>query len=294
MKRRDFIKNTLLSTGVLTSGQLLAQENKSKPEIAIFTKPFQHLSYTDFSDLMAEIGISSVELPVRPKGHIEPEEVSEELPKMVEALKKNNLKISILASGINSINSPSVESTLKTAKALGIRQYRMNYFKYDLKKAIIPQLENFRAQVKDLVDLNKDLGVQAIYQNHSGTNYFGAPLWDLHWLLKSFDPKYIASAFDIGHATSDGGKSWQIQQKLLEPYIAAVYVKDPIWVNKKSSWVPLGEGQVSRKFFDNVKKSGFGGTYSLHVEYLSHKDHKLTPKFVEAFKKDIKVLKTWI
>lgn len=294
MKRRDFLRNSILTAGAVSSGSMWAQEKGSSPDIAIFTKPFQHLTYADFSDLMAEIGVNSVELPVRPKGHIEPQAVADELPKMVEALKKNGVKISILASGINSLDSPNVEQTLKTAKALGITQYRMGYFKYDLKKPIIPQLENFKAKVKDLVALNKEIGVQAIYQNHSGTNYFGAPLWDLYWVLKNFDPKYIGSGFDIGHATADGGMSWQIQHKLLEPYIAAVYVKDPLWSNKKASWVPLGEGQVKDKFFKNVKKSGFSGTYSLHVEYISHKDHSLTPKFIEAFKKDLKALKGMI
>ncbi|MCM8543116.1 MAG: sugar phosphate isomerase/epimerase, partial [Lentisphaeraceae bacterium] len=239
MKRRDFIKSSMFVAGALTSSELFAQDSQSNPDIAIFTKPFQHLNYTDFSDLMAEIGVSSVELPVRPKGHIEPEAVAEELPKMLEALKKNNLQVSILASGINSINSPNAEQTLRTAKSLGISQYRMAYFKYDLKKAIIPQIDNFRAQVSDLVAMNKEIGIQAVYQNHSGKNYFGAPLWDLYSVLKDFDPKHIGLGFDIGHATTDGGKSWPIQQKLLEEYTAAVYVKDPLWVNKQPSWVPL-------------------------------------------------------
>ena len=208
MKRREFLRNSMLAAGAASTSSMWALEkSSSKTDIAIFTKPFQHLSYEDFADLMAEIGIGSVELPVRPKGHIEPTAVVDELPKMVEALKKNGLKVSILASGINSLNSPNVENTLRTAKELGIIQYRMSYFKYDLKKAIIPQLENFKAQVKDLVALNKELGVKAIYQNHSGAKYFGAPLWDLYWVLKNFDPKYIGSGFDIGHATVDGEKS---------------------------------------------------------------------------------------
>ena len=294
MKRRDFIRNSILGASALSCTNLLAEKKASKPEVVIFTKPFQHLSNTEFADTVAAIGADGVELPVRPKGHIKPEEVEDKLPKMVAALKKNNLKVGILASGINSLKSPNVEKTLRTAKALGIKQYRLSYFRYDLKSPIIPQIENFKAQIKDLVDLNKEIGIQAVYQNHSGSNYFGAPLWDLHYMLKSFDPNYLASGFDIGHATTDGGKSWEIQHKLLEPYISSVYVKDPLWANKKAGWVPLGEGQVKEKFFHNVKKSGFQGNYSLHVEYISHKDHSLTPKFVEAFTRDVKTLRSYI
>ena len=294
MKRRDFLVNSMIAGAAFAAGNVSAQSKPGKNEIAIFTKPFQHLNYADFSDLIADIGADSVELPVRPKGHIEPAAVEEELPKMAEALKKNGKRIAILASGINSLKSPNVEKTLRTAKALGIEKYRMSYFKYDLKKPIPPQLENFKAQIADLVALNKEIGIQAIYQNHSGKNYFSAPLWDIYTVFKQFDPKYLGVGFDIGHATTDGGKSWPIQQKLLEPFTKAIYVKDPLWNNKKHNWVPLGQGQVSREFFKNVKKSGFNGPYSLHVEYLDHNDHSNHKKFVESFKKDLATLKSMI
>jgi len=145
-----------------------------------------------------------------------------------------------------------------------------------------------------LVAMNQEIGVQALYQNHSGANYFGAPLWDLFSVLKDFDKKYIASAFDICHAAAESGKCWEIQQNLLKPYTAAVYVKDFTWNKQQYQKMPLGAGNVKKKFFDNVKKSGFAGPYSLHVEYFSHKDKSATPKFVEAFKKDLKTLKALI
>jgi len=170
----------------------------------------------------------------------------------------------------------------------------MSYYKYDLKKPILPQIENFKAQVKDLVAMNKEIGIQALYQNHSGSNYFGAPLWDLYSVLKGFDKKYIASAFDICHAAAESGKCWEIQQNLLKPYTAAVYVKDFTWNKQEYQKKALGEGNVKKKFFDNLKKSGYAGPYSLHVEYFSHKDKALTPKIVQAFKKDLKTLKALI
>ncbi|MCM8530182.1 MAG: sugar phosphate isomerase/epimerase [Lentisphaeraceae bacterium] len=291
MNRRHFVRNSLLASAALSSVNLFAANSVASHDIALFTKPFQHMSYSDFADTIKEIGATSVELPVRPKGHIEPSAVVEELPKMIDELKKRDLKVSILASGINSIDSKDAESTLKTAAALGIRQYRMSYFKYDLKKPIPPQLEDIRAKLKDLVPMNREIGIQGIYQNHSGKNYFGSPLWDVYTLFKGFDKKDLGIGFDIGHATAEGGKSWPIQQKLLEDRIAAVYIKDPHWQNKKMNWVPLGEGQVKKEFFDKVQASGFKGTYSLHVEYLDHRKKENIPKFIQAFKNDVKTLK---
>ena len=93
---------------------------------------------------------------------------------------------------------------MKAAVEAGISQYRMSYYRYDLKKAIKPQLSDIKAKLVDLADMNKDIGIQAIYQNHSGSSYFGAPLWDLHACLQGIDKTYVAAAFDIGHATVDG------------------------------------------------------------------------------------------
>lgn len=292
MNRRNFLQNSLMSTAAFAASTPAFSKTKDRAnEFAIFTKPFQHLNYNDFADLMAEIGVDGVELPVRPKGHIEPAAAEEEIHKMVEELKKRNIKISLLASGINSVDSSAAETTLKAAVTAGIPQYRMSYFKYDLKRAIQPQLDDIKAKMKDLADMNKDIGIQAIYQNHSGAQYFGAPLWDLHTCLKGIDKKYIAAAFDVGHATVESGRAWGIQQKLLEDKTAAIFVKDYLWQGKTLKKVPLGSGMVNRKFFDNVKKSGFVGTYSLHVEYFDTKDPKALPAFRDAFKKDLAILK---
>ena len=190
MNRRAFLQNSLVSTAAFAASNTAFSQTKNKlNEFAIFTKPFQHLSYSDFADLMAEIGVDGVELPVRPKGHIEPVSAAEEIPKMVEELKKRNIKISLLASGINSVDSSAAEATLKAAAEAGIKQYRMSYFKYDLKRTIQPQLDDIKTKMKDLADMNKEIGIQAVYQNHSGAQYFGAPLWDLHNCLKGIDKK---------------------------------------------------------------------------------------------------------
>lgn len=291
IQRQTFLK--VASLGTLASTlPLMANENASQ-KVCIFTKPFQHLSYEQLAEVMVELGSPGLELPLRPKGHIEPEKAADELPKMVEVLKKHNLSITIAATGINSVDSPHAESTLKVAKSMGIQHYRMGYHKYDLKKNIPAQLANIKAMMKDLTDMNKDIGIQGLYQNHSGDRYFGAPLWDLYEVLKDLNPKFMASAIDLGHTTVEGGKSWPIQLQLLKPHIQSIYVKDPIWENKKTVWKPLGEGQVSPKMIKTLKDFRVPGPVSLHVEYMSHKDHGNFEKFKAAFKRDLKTLKSW-
>ena len=51
MNRRAFIQSSVLSTTALAaSANLFGQAKASKNEFAIFTKPFQHLNFSDFAD----------------------------------------------------------------------------------------------------------------------------------------------------------------------------------------------------------------------------------------------------
>ena len=170
----------------------------------------------------------------------------------------------------------------------------MAYHRYDLKKPIAPQLNNIKSKLKELEAMNKEIGIQALYQNHSGKYYFGAPLWDVYQTFQGLDPNYLGLAFDTGHTTIEGGKSWPIEYQLLKPFIQSVYVKDPTFKDGKFGWAPLGEGIVSKQMYSGIKKDKIQGPINLHVEYLSHKDPANEPKFKEAFKRDIKKLRTLI
>ena len=143
---------------------------------------------------------------------------------MMAALKKRGLEMTIMASGINNADDKLNIQQLQVAAQLGIKRYRMGYHKYDLKKPVLNQMNELRPVLKNLVALNKELGLQAIYQNHSGSNYVGAPLWDLHELFKAHDPAHLAVGFDMSHATAEGTRAWPLHANLLRPRIGALYV----------------------------------------------------------------------
>jgi sugar phosphate isomerase/epimerase len=262
--------------------------------ICVFTKPFQSLSYDELADRIAALGVDGIEVPVRDKGHIQPAEVPDELPKMVEALKKRRLEITILTSDIHRVDQPHAEATLRTAAKLGIQRYRMRYYRYDLRRPILDQLAEIRPMVKDLVALNHELGISAVYQNHAGPTILGAPLWDLHALIQDYPIAQIGSAFDIRHATVEGGQCWPIQLKLLLPHINAVCVKDFRWDGRRPDNVPLGEGRVDRRFFALLRESDYRAPISLHEEYLDHRDPKLVPEHLAAIRRDLDTLRTWL
>lgn len=254
-------------------------------EFCTFTKPLQELSFDECSRIVAAAGYQGVEAPVRPKGQVLPERVEEDLPKLMHALAKHELKMTILTSRINEVSKEQyTETLLRTAAKQGIKRFRMGYYYYDLNQPIRPQIADFRARLKDLVALTDELGIKPIYQNHSGKKYFGAPIWDLYEVLSDYQPDQVGVAFDIGHAFVEGAKAWPLNFSLIRPYIDTIYIKEPHWHNNQLDWGPIGEGALDKGFFEILKRDKkFVGPISVHVEYLKRD----VPRVIPALKSNL-------
>lgn len=298
--RRQFLHSAALSAASLALGSTAqaAEKAKTRHTLCAFTKHLQGLSFDQIADIAAEVGLDGIEAPVRPKGHVEPEKVTEDLPKFMEALKKRNLEMTILTSGINQVSKEqNTEEVLRTAKALGIQRFRMLYFKYDLKKPIQAQLDEWKPLIKDLIQLCSEIGIQPLLQNHSGKDYFGAPIWDAWSLMKDYTPQQWGFAVDAYHTTVEAGLSWPIDTALIGDHVQALYFKDVKWLSPgKAEGVPLGTGLVSKEFATTLLKRGFTGPISLHTEYMVGQTS--SPEFVKdsiaAYKRDLAVMKEWI
>lgn len=276
---------------------VLAGPAKRPNKLCFFSKHLQGLPYDDIASLTAEMGVDGIEAPIRPKGHIDPEHVEVELPRFVEAMKKQGREITIMTSGINEVSEAQrTEKVLRTAAALGIRRYRMNYYKYDLTRPIWPQLDEIRPRIRDLVALSKEIGIQPLFQNHSGKDYVAAPIWDMYSIMREYPAEQFAFAFDILHATVEGGLSWPIDANLVADHLGAVYFKDFRWNGRRSETCPLGEGQVSPDFAKLLVKRGYTGPISLHLEYLkgNPKDPGVLKQFRAAHLRDVKLLSEWM
>lgn len=278
----------------LLGGHLLAAaKDKPRNKIIAFTKPFQKASPTEIADIVAEVGWDGVECPVRPKGQIEPERVEDELPRFVEAMKKVGREVTMLTTGIKTL-TPEAEKVLRTAAKLGIRRYRLSFWNYNPAKPVAEHIAEVRAATNELAALNKELGICGAHQNHSGANFFGAPIWDIYEAVKDCDPKYFGICFDIGHARIEGGLSWPVEMRLTRSYFTAVFVKDYIWKKTekgwRNEWCPLGEGMVPPEFFKLLKQSNYDGPISQHHEYEIGEGRAM----IDALKKDLAVLKGWL
>ncbi len=299
LSRRDFLASAAVAASVLALGPrpaFAAEPATAKlrwPLIA-FSKPFQKLTAEATADFVADIGWDGIECPIRAKGQIEPERAPDELPAFTAALRRRGRDLFIATTDLTTVGQKHGETVLRACAKNGIKRIRLGVWKYDLNRSPADQLREIAPALKDLAAACKDLGLQAGFQNHSGRNYVGAPIWDVFSLIRDLNPAHIGMCFDIGHATIEGGLSWPIEAKLIAPFYTAVFVKDFNWKKTAkgwdAAWCNLGDGMVNPAFFTELKKSPYTGPICQHHEYELGDPAQMAAHM----KKDLQVLKGWL
>lgn len=307
LSRRELLAGTAAGLAMMPLAGITGksfQPNKKKFQICIFSKHLQWLDYDGMAQTAAELGFDGVDLTVRRGGHVLPERVEDDLPKAVEAIKAAGIKPLMMATDINDPDDPNTEKILRTASALGIPYYRLGKYRYTDDKSIVSTLKESKPKIRDLAAMNKHFNIHGDYQNHAGSRYVGAPVWDLWELIKDLDPKYIGCQFDIRHATVEGGQAWPLHLKIISTWIKTLAIKDFVWEKQKNKWqavnCPLGKGAVDfAGYIKLLKQLSIAGPVSVHYEYdlggANHGATKLTmekEKVLTAIRRDLEFLKT--
>ncbi|WP_339714226.1 TIM barrel protein [uncultured Kriegella sp.] len=309
--RREFVK---LSASALVATPLIRISNpfyenatslNDDVEVHIFSKHLQFLDYNGMSEVAAQLGFDGIDLTVRPKGHVLPERVKDDLPQAALAMRKFGLKTRTMTTNVLDVTNKEQILVLETASNLGFTHYRTGWLDYPIDRTIAESQTIFGQQFKNVARLNKQLGLIGGYQNHAG-NHVGAPIWDLPPILKEADEAHMGCQYDIRHAVVEGGSSWELGLRLIQPFIKSIVIKDFKWGTVDGKWqpinTPLGEGMVDfPRYFSLLKKYGINVPISLHLEYdlggAEHGAAELTIKKEEVFrymKKDLAFLReTW-
>jgi sugar phosphate isomerase/epimerase len=294
LDRRSFLHRAAAAGACLAlNGAAVAAPTPPAQRYAFcaFTKYLQSLNFVKLAETIANAGFQGVEAPVRDGGHFNLEAAPDKLPELADALQQRGLAITILTTDVLRADQPHVERALRTAAGLGITRYRLGFYRYDLKRPVIRQLDELRPILKDLAALNRELGLQGVYQNHSGADMVGATLWDIYRLIEDLSSDDVAIAFDIRHATIEAGLAWPAIFNAMCDRIAAVFVKDFQWKNTAAEHVQLGKGRVDRKFFSMLETSDFSGPISVHVEYLRS---ATAQDNATALRDDLVTLRGWL
>lgn len=275
--RRDFTK--IAALGVAATPFLNFQNGYARNlmstsndlEVHLFSKHLQFLNYDEMSKAAADIGFEGLDLTVRRKGHVLPENVKEDLPKAVSAMRKHGLSVKMMSTNVWDAKDTVNKNVIETAGELGFTHYRTDWLKYPEDTSIEESQLLFGKQARKLEQLNKKNGLIGGYQNHAGKNV-GAPIWDLIPILEVTNGKNFGCQYDIRHAVVEGAGSWELGLKKILPYINSIVIKDFKWGNKNGKMklvnVPLGEGMVDFKhYFSILKRNNINVPVSLHLEY---------------------------
>lgn len=279
MNRRELLQAGLAAvvSGSATVIAADSPEKKSVPiqdRVCLFTDLLDDFgrSYAEVAKMLRQLKVAGPDLTVRGGGVVPPEQVTDELPKAAAAFREQGLSIPMLSTGILSAKDPVARATLTAMGKLGIRYYKLGYYRYGDLKQWESQLETTRRELAELALLGEAAGVEAGFHNHAGPTVGGA-MWDLGNMLLTLNPKWIGSYFDPAHATIEGGEhAWKLGFHRLAGRFKMIAIKDFIWEkvdgNWKPRWCPLGEGMVRwSEFFAMLAAVPFEGPISLHVEY---------------------------
>ena len=275
----------------------------------MFSKHLQTMSVREAGKTIKSLGFSGVELTVRPGGHILPDNVGEDLPRAVEELRAEGLEVPAIVVEIHNRSQEYSEAVCKAAGKVGAKELRTASHRYRGFGTIREQIAAAQKDAKDLEALGKEYGVRLCIHCHSG-DFLSGQGATLANIIDDTDPKHVGVSLDVGHLTTEGGKSgWKQSIDLLQNRVGIVAVKSFGWFHepdpksKELTWipklVPLEEGNVRwRQAFELLRQVGWDADgqslVSIHSEYQGGGSWRSldVPELVEQTRKDFAYLKT--
>lgn len=260
--------------------------------LCIFSKHMARFGWDELGATASRLGFEGVDLTVRPKGHVAPERVAEELPKAVEAIRRHGLEVPMVTTDLKDASDPAAKPTFAAMQALGIRLYKPGYWSYASEPRVESTVGAIRRRLEGLLALGRDYGVAAGLHNHSG-RYFGCAIWDYREILRGVPPERAGYYFDPGHAVIEGGLfNWRVSLDVVLGRMKMSAVKDFVWERSggrwRVLWRPLGEGMVPwEEVFSAYARAGFQGPLSLHLEYAGGDDLGSIGRDLEYLKRQV-------
>ncbi len=273
----------------------------------MFSKHLQGIPLEEAAERVREAGITALDLTVRPGGHVEPAVARDALPAVVELLARFDMRIGMITTNILDATEPHTHDILTTAAALGIRHYKLGYYRYKGFGTLRAQRSEIIARLRDLVALNIELGIHAGFHNHPD-DFFGASVWDIDHVLTGLDPRAIGVYFDPSQATIEGGSGgWLMGLDLVQERLTMLAVKDYRWADGKHRYagarrhsievVPLSLGNTPWPQVIAILNSiDFHGPISFHAEYqgaFSWQDLSVS-EVIRQTARDIALFRQWI
>jgi sugar phosphate isomerase/epimerase len=277
--RRAFLAATASLTASLVLPQamervlppLAARAGRFGGPFCLFSKHLPDLGWADMGAEVKRAGFDGVDLTVRPRGHVLPERVREDLPVALRQIREHGLVVPMITTSLVSADHPTARPILATAGREQVAFFKPGYYRYAFVD-VPAEIGAVARQVRALSALAAECGVQLGFHNHAGA--MGAAIWDIEPVIGQLDARWVGYYFDPRHSVAEGGvAAWKVATHLVATRIKMVAVKDFYWEKRADGrWgptdCPLGEGMVDWPSFCRILAGvRFQGPVSVHLEY---------------------------
>lgn len=252
MDRRDFLTMSGAAIAVASLPKsALAQSGAAsaapaKLRLDAYSRTLHWLrTPSEVADACHQIGNPSIDLTVRPgSGHVDPAKVTTDLPVFVKGLRAGGIEVSMIAPNITEAEDQYAEATLDAASSLGIHHYWWGTFRFDETQPYWPQLDALKPKVEKIAKLNEKYGMKGMAHPRDGAASVSGAFFDLLYVLKNFDPRWVSFQYDTHHLLQAFDSGWVQQLRLGTPYIGGFVWKD-VMIEPASSPNPDDEWRAA-------------------------------------------------
>ena len=201
----------------------------------LFSKHLPELNWSDLGRAVKDAGFEGVDLTVRPGGHVLPERAADDLPRAIEALTAQGVKVPMITTDLTSASAPVARPLLQAAARSGVKFFKTGYWRYSSSPDVRAQVAETGKALEGLAALARECGIEMGFHNHQA--YIGAALWDIAPFIDRLDARWAGYYFDPRHAVAEGGGgAWKAATHLVAPRLKMVAVKDCRWVKSPKGW----------------------------------------------------------
>jgi sugar phosphate isomerase/epimerase len=227
---------------------------------SVFTKPWSALPAGELGPLVAGLGFTGAEVPVRDTAHVTPAEAESKLPGFVERLSAEGVEVISIAGDL-------AESTFAACRAAGVPLIRiMAELGPD---GYASSVARVRKRLEEAAPLAERYGVQIGVQPHHGR--FVSSALGVGQLLDGLPVDRFRVVWDAGHDALAGDDP-RVTLELVADRLAIVNLKNAVYARSDGGWrhwwVPGPDGMADwSAAFAELARLGWTGPVCLSGEY---------------------------
>ncbi len=204
--------------------------------LAVFVKPWKSLTLYELAEHVHQLGFQWIELPVRPGFACQPETIEQDLPKAVEILGAQDVKILNVT-----VDMPLDDERLYAAcAAAGVTLNRVMFHCRDTNYWEAEAAA--RQQLDSAAHLCEQYNVRIGVQNHAG-GFVGVHEFGLHHLLQDYDARYFGAIWDAAHNALEG-MAPELALDVLADRLLIVNLKNAFWRRASGPEAVIAEWKI--------------------------------------------------